>query len=359
MAVGQLSVTSRLVAITAIALTAVAFSPGTAVAQVPDVVVSGLNAPRGLDIGPGGRLTYAEANGVISRTDLITGTTAVLGRVPSDGFAPAVAQSLGRTYALTGAGDPARGAGKLYRVSQTGGARPVADILAYQAVDTDPFDLEGLPEDSNPYGVEALFDGSVLIADAAGNDLLRVHPDGEIVTVARIKPRVVPFPPGYPPGFPPPGTPIPSEAVPTSVTVGADGFYYVGELRGFPATPGTSLIWRIHPDAVDAVCDPEAPDVGDCQVYADGFTSIQDVAAGTDGGLYVLELVKGSWFALEFGLTSPRGGLFRIPPGGGEPTELAVDQLTLPSGLAVRGPDKVFVAGPLPSTDGKIARITV
>ncbi len=52
-------------------------------------------------------------------------------------------------------------------------------------------------------------------------------------------------------------------------------------------------------------------------MYADGFTSIQDVASGTDGSLYVLELVKGSWFALEFGLTSPRGGLFRIRQAAG------------------------------------------
>ena len=54
------------------------------------------------------------------------------------------------------------------------------------------------------------------------------------------------------------GTILPSEAVATSVTVGADGFYYVGELRGFPATPGQSQVWRIAPNSVGALCDPEA-----------------------------------------------------------------------------------------------------
>ena len=43
------------------------------------------------------------------------------------------------------------------------------------------------------------------------------------------------------------------------MTVGSDGYWYVGELRGFPATPGTSEIWRIKPGTVGAVCDPEKP----------------------------------------------------------------------------------------------------
>ena len=65
----------------------------------------------------------------------------------------------------------------------------------------------------------ALGDGTVLVADAAGNDLLRVWPNGKIKTVARLKPRVV-------------KTParsrsvalVPAEAVATSVTVGSDGY---------------------------------------------------------------------------------------------------------------------------------------
>ena len=45
----------------------------------------------------------------------------------------------------------------------------------------------------------------------------------------------------------------------TSVTVGPDGYWYVGELRGFPATPGTSQIWRIKPGTVDAIVRPGEP----------------------------------------------------------------------------------------------------
>jgi hypothetical protein len=129
---------------------------------------------------------------------------------------------------------------------------------------------------------------------------------------------------------------LPSEAVAASVTVGADGYYYVGELRGFPATPGKSQIWRIAPGSVNAVCDPLAPSTGPCQRYADGFTSIVDLAAGPDGSIYVVEFVKRSWLQWELGMVNPPvGGLFRIPPGGGSAIELAPGELILPAAVAV------------------------
>jgi hypothetical protein len=173
-----------------------------------------------------------------------------------------------------------------------------------------------------------------------------VYPDGHVVTVARLKPRVVAVPAGLPFG-PPAGTLIPSEAVATSVTVGADGYYYVGELRGFPATPGTSQIWRIAPGSVNALCDPEAPSTGACQRYADGFTSIVDLESGRDGALYVVELAKVSWLVWSELGGSPVGAVFRIPPGGGAATELAPGELILPAGVAVADDNSVYVSGPV------------
>jgi hypothetical protein len=223
----------------------------------------------------------------------------------------------------------------------------VADIAAYQETDPDPFNLADPPEESNPFNVAVLPDGSVLVSDAAANDLLRVFRNGRIVTVARLKPRVVEVPDELPDeGFPPAGAEVPSEAVATSVTVGADGYYYVGELRGFPATPGKSQIWRIAPDSVNALCDPEAPRTGPCQRYADGFTSIVALGAGGDGSIYVVELVKQSWLQWELGLADPPvGSLIRISRNGHR-EELAAGQLILPGGVAVS--DKtVYVTGPV------------
>ena len=76
------------------------------------------------------------------------------------------------------------------------GAAPEAvfDILAYQAVDIDPTDQDFPPNpgESNPNGLTALGFEDVLIADAAGNDLLRVTPEGDAVTVARWPVEIVP-----------------------------------------------------------------------------------------------------------------------------------------------------------------------
>ncbi len=359
MASSHLGRALRAGAATAVVMAGLTFSPGAASgANGITLEVNGLNGPRGVAVGPGGQVFYAEANGAVSRTISPGGKrqTRLIASVPPTGLAPAVDTARGTTFILTTAGAPGSGAGTLY--TWTAGSQvtsSLADIQAYQVTDPDPYDLEGLPEESNPYDVAALPDGSALVADAAGNDLLRVNPDGDIVTVARIKPRTVLSPDFLP--DPPPGTPIPSEGVATSVTVGSDGYYYVGELRGFPATPGTSQIWRIAPDAVGAICDPEAPDTGDCTRFADGFTSIFDLAAGPDGSLYVLEFNKDSWLAFEVGAADPFGGLFRIPAGGGAPTELVPDQLFLPGGMDVSAKGEVYVTEPI-FGKGALVRVT-
>jgi hypothetical protein len=119
---------------------------------------------------------------------------------------------------------------------------------------------------------------------------------------------------GCPPAVPPPdpGAPtdpcqlppmIPAEAVPTSIAIGPDGAYYVGEVKGFPAPLDRSRIWRIEQGTRHARCGESA----DCRVVADGFTSIIDLTVGWDGTMHVVELDEASWFAVEVTQT-PQGG---------------------------------------------------
>jgi hypothetical protein len=330
-------------------MTASAMAQGSGSAPV----AAGLDGPRGVVVGPAGRVVFTENDGSFSEVVVQghnAGAVIPLGGVPATYIAPSIAtDGRGQIYVLAAGGPPGSGA-TLYR--STPGApslRPVADIGAYQQTDPDPYNLTGAPEESNPFGVATLRDGSVLVSDAAANDLLRVYPNGRIVTVARLKPRMVAVPDELPDeGFPPAGTVLPSEGVATSVAVGPDGYYYVGELRGFPATPGTAQIWRIAPDSVGAICDPAAPAAGACQRYADGFTSIVDLETGPDGSLYVVELVKQSWLQWEEGVGGPPiGSLFRIPPGGGAAEELAAGELVLPAGVAVGRDGAVYVTGPV------------
>ena len=322
-------------------------------------VVEGLEGARGVDHLGHGKTLVTEADGtfslVIERRHADP-TVVELGSVPAGFIAPAISAGRhGKVFILTPGGAPGTGAATLY-VWRWGDAapQPVFDVAAYQEGDHDPFNQEGVPEESNPYGVAALKDGSVLIADAAGNDLIKVWPgSGRARTVARLMPRTVAVPEGLPPTdpegnpLPPAGTEIPSEGVATSVTVGPDGYWYVGELRGFPATPGTSQIWRIKPGSVGAVCNPERPHKGRCTRYADGLTSIVDLGA-SKRSVYAVTLSKLSWLGFELGLPgSEVGGLFRVTKWRHKVSikELVPDQLILPGGVDV-GKDP-YVTGPI------------
>ncbi|WP_166390990.1 ScyD/ScyE family protein [Nocardioides ochotonae] len=325
--------------------------------------VTALDGPRGIAALGRGRTLVAEEDGSFS---LVVGKgrkparVTELGTVPGAvGVAAAVAVGTdGTVYLLSGAGEPGTGGATLYTWSPGDDEpAPLADIAAYQAGDPDPFNVEGDPGESNPFGLAAHPDGGVLVADAAGNDVLRVTEDGDISTLVRVMPRTIEVPDGLPPTdpdgnpLPPAGTPIPSEAVTTSVAVGPDGAVYIGELRGFPATPGTSQVWRVEPGATEAVCDPTDPRAGDCTRVADGLTSINDLAVDRRGTIYVSTLSKASWLAWELGVEgSEVGGLFMITrprSGGTQVKELVRGQLTLPAGVDV-GPDgRVFVASPI------------
>lgn len=196
----------------------------------------------------------------------------------------------------------------------------------------------------------------MLVADAAGNDLLKVWPRGRVSTVAVLKPRTVRVPAGLPgtgpdgqpTGLPPAGTRIVSEAVATSVTVGRDGYYYVGELRGFPATPRRSQIWRIHPRSHRAVCDPVHPRTGRCKRFADGLTSIVDLAPATRGSVYALSLSKKSWLQFELGVEGAAiGGLFRVTGRGNRIHELARGRLRTPGAVDTARNGRIYVTGPV------------
>ena len=92
----------------------------------------------------------------------------------------------------------------------------------------------------------------------------------------------------------------PLNAVATSVAIGPDGAYYVGELKGFPGPTGASRVWRIEPGTLHAECGNNPA----CTVVADGFTSIIDLTFGPDGTLYVVEIDEASFFAVQLELFS-------------------------------------------------------
>jgi hypothetical protein len=204
----------------------------------------------------------------------------------------------GNMFAVTSV--PFGGDGHLYRISR-GLARPIADLFDFEAT----VNPDGGIIDSNPFNVAVDNGGRAIIADAAANALIVSDQQGNLDWIARLPDELVStdnlkslF--GCPDSgadfcFLPPE--LPAQGVSTSIAIGPDGYYYVGELKGFPAPAGRSKVWRINPGARHVTCGAS----DDCQVFADGFTSIIDLTFGPDGTLYVVELDEASWFAIDIG----------------------------------------------------------
>jgi sugar lactone lactonase YvrE len=135
----------------------------------------------------------------------------------------------------------------------------------------------------------------------------------------------------------------------TSVVVGPDGAYYVGELTGAPFPVGGANVWRV-------VLGQEPTE------YATGFTNIIDLGFGPDGTLYVAEIAHDGLMAFYSGQrdVAPAGAVWSVPPGGGEP-ELLIsgDPLAALGGLAVDSDGSIYVsANALDRESGTVVRIT-
>jgi hypothetical protein len=192
--------------------------------------------------------------------------------------------------------------------------------------------------DTNPYAVLSTAHGH-LVVDAGGNDLLRAGNQGRVSTLAVFPQRLVPAPDFL--GLPP-GSEIPMDSVPTSVTRGPDGAYYVGELTGFPFPLHGARVYRVVPG--------NAP-----EVYAEGFTNIIDIEFGPDGLLYVLEITHKSLLS-----ESPNGALLRVGADGSAEV-VARRGLILPAGLTF-GPDGaayISNCGPCEAGAGEVVRVQV
>lgn len=249
----------------------------------------------------------------------------------------------GSMWAVSGGGEGDT-AGKLFHVSH-GRTRTIADLIAFE----EEFNPDGGVIESNPFDVAKLSGGRALVADAAGNDLLVVDRKGNIDWVATFPQELVSTDdikelvgcPNPPPEFEeicdlPPM--MPADSVPTSVTIGPDGAYYVGELKGFPAPRNESRVWRVERGARHAECGTSPA----CSVVADGFTSIIDLSSGRDGTVYVTEFDEASWFAVEIG-KGEGGTVNECNPGSWSCSELATG-LLMPIATTVGKRGEVYAA---------------
>ena len=195
----------------------------------------------------------------------------------------------------------------------------VSDGGVMQVASTWEFEKTSNPDGGNlhshPYGLTAGSDGYLYIADAGGNDLVKVNPSTGQVSLVTVFPS---FPNNA--GF---GPPV-SQPVPTGVVMNPDGSAYVGFLRGFPFTPATSKVVKVMPNG--AISD-----------YATGLTSLTDLRRGPDGNLYAVQFAV--WGAEA---PAPNTGAFiRVKPGVA--SEVVLSGLSFPTSVDFNAAGDAFV----------------
>jgi glucose/arabinose dehydrogenase len=307
------------------------------------IVLSGLQNPRGLTFGPGGRLYVAQAGagggtatGKITEIrypwqanptarDVVTGLISVT-TPEGDSISVAGLSTIGNgtIYAAMESATPEVGfpslLGHLLKVSQGGQIRDVSNVGDFDYAwtvahhDLAPRDFP----DSNPYGVLAL-PAHLYVANAASNTLDLVHPNGKEEILAFFPNNKI------------------ADATPTCIAQGPDGALYIGTLALVDSLVfgPSAIVYRVdpsqaNPEDLSTVLSLATP-------WATGLWPINGCAFGPDGSFYASELITSSSFS--------GGEVVKIPfDSPSDHIPLTGNALTFPAGVAV-GPDgKVYVS---------------
>ncbi len=307
------------------------------------VVADGLQNPRGLTFGPGGRLYVAQAGeggatptGKITEIlypwlvnpetqDIVTGLISVGKEGDIVGVAGLSAVGDGTIYAAmelsnAGTGGFPSQLGHLLKANQGGQVLDITDVgdfdYAWSIAHTNlaPHDFP----DANPYGVLALSD-RLYVADAASNTLNLVKPDGSDEILAYFPNNTI------------------ADATPTCVAQGPDGALYIGTLALVDSLVfgPSAKVYRVGPSHTDPNNFSTVLNVA--TVWATGLWPINGCAFARDGSFYISELITSSDFT--------GGDVVKIPfATPSVHTSLTNNTLTFPAGVAV-GPDgNVYVS---------------
>ena len=302
----------------------------------PVLVLGGLDAPRGIALGPNGEVYVADSGsaGQPGSGRLVRVTPDGASSTLLAGATNATADPHGQTYnfglsdvALSGdrllftvgvgSSVPGQvGPNRLLRLEP--GGRP-ADLFDLERFEQE-HDPDGRGAGSNATGIAVAPDGTTWVGDAGGNWVARLGADGTVLSLVAL---------------PADGD---AEAVPTGMAIGPDGDLYVALFRCRVPATGQGAVARVRSD-------------GSFSLVATALTGPIDVAFGPEGALYILE------FASDY--APDTGRLLRV--GSGATTDVLLDGLNYPTSFAVDGAGRVYVtqmsavAGGSPGT-GRLVR---
>ncbi|HLU44708.1 MAG TPA: ScyD/ScyE family protein [Natronosporangium sp.] len=180
--------------------------------------------------------------------------------------------------------------------------------------------------DTNPYGVTT--DGlDVVVADAAGNFIARRDLFGRVSTLAVIPDYIDETGDNW-------------EGVPMSVTVGPDGAYYIGELSAAFSPAPNARIWRLDRQ-------------GNLSLVVEGLYDTSSITFDEQGRMIVLQ------FANDYYPGGREGKLLRVEQDGSITTLL--DGLHTPGGVIHVGNGVFYVTNHSASLggNGQLLRVTV
>lgn len=354
----KLRTTALVAAVTALAGGLLVPVAAAATTPTADVVVSGLNNPRGLALA-GNELLIAEAGTggpvVVTNPDgsqngfgytgsiaAVTDPAEVTGQAPrrvvtgllssagvstspglpegsaasgADGVAARSPQNLAilvTTYSNLPS-SMGEQAGKLLRSHPDRQPWAAADITGFERT----YDPDGQGVDSNPYAVIAYRNGW-LVADAAANSVLRVDRGGH-VSLFHVFANITDGPCA---GQSDPSPAFPGcNFVPDALAADQQGNVYVAGLGSL--VPGAGQVVELDP-------------YGQQQASWTGFDSPVGVAAGSDGSVYVSQLFASPSTPGSF----IPGVLTKVDPAG---QRTSID-VPLPAGVVVDQHDNVYVS---------------
>jgi hypothetical protein len=242
-------------------------------------VASGFAGPLHVAVAPNGNVLVADAfAGVIDSVN--PGTGAVTALIQAPGFSPGVGVKGGQVYYTLSQGEEETTDAALFRWTADGGSMRVADLLDWERGHNPDGQPQGTGQDadSNPYAVLAL-PGRVLVADAAGNDIVEVRANGARRTLVTFPVSVkgdcaTATNNGVENGG--------CDPTPTDLKLGPDGFLYVSGLGG----EAEGHIWKVNAST------------GQIVQHLDGFPPLTGIAVAKDGTIFAASLFTGQVFRL-------------------------------------------------------------